>query len=291
MIENYLLIIGSMKSGTTLLFHYLSQHPAIAPCSNKEPGFFAFDETYDRGFDWFEALFAFDTSRHKYAMDGSTDYTKAPYCSGVVERLAASAPRKFKLIYVMRNPLRRIESHAQHVQLSKMEVGRIVAERHDHSLDNGISDVSLHISEYADQIDHYRDYLYRGDLLLLTLEELSRDPVGTMETVYRFLGLEPVALPAEGEKVNVAENKRRLHPVFKAINGIPAVTALGRTLIPQSLRQRIKDMARVKATVKGRFKLTSEEEAELLKRYRPGLCRLRDQYGVDVERLWGIDLT
>src|SRR5687767_556056 len=129
MIKNYLLIIGAMKSGTTTLFDYLSNHPQIAPCANKEPGFFAFDEFFDRGFSWYEEQFNFDSSRHSYAMEASTDYTKFPYCNSTLEKLAASQPRQFKLIYIMRNPIRRIESHARHTQVTKKEIGQQLSER------------------------------------------------------------------------------------------------------------------------------------------------------------------
>lgn len=43
MINNFAVIIGCMKCGTTSLFYYLSQHPQIAACNPKEPNFFADD--------------------------------------------------------------------------------------------------------------------------------------------------------------------------------------------------------------------------------------------------------
>ena len=46
MTRRYIVIIGTMKSGTTTLFDVLARHPAIAPASNKVPGFFAFDEIW-----------------------------------------------------------------------------------------------------------------------------------------------------------------------------------------------------------------------------------------------------
>lgn len=64
MIKNYVLIIGAMKSGTTTLFDLLSAHPAIAPCSLKEPGFFAFEDRWAEGFAWYESLFDFDPEQH-----------------------------------------------------------------------------------------------------------------------------------------------------------------------------------------------------------------------------------
>ena len=45
-IKEYILIIGAMKCGTTTLFDLLAQHPQIAPCKPKEPGFFAFEDRW-----------------------------------------------------------------------------------------------------------------------------------------------------------------------------------------------------------------------------------------------------
>ncbi len=44
MINNFALIIGAMKCGTTSLFSYLAQHPEISACQPKEPDFFSYDD-------------------------------------------------------------------------------------------------------------------------------------------------------------------------------------------------------------------------------------------------------
>ena len=44
MINNFALIIGTMKGGTTSLFAYLAEHPQISPCRQKEPRFFSNDQ-------------------------------------------------------------------------------------------------------------------------------------------------------------------------------------------------------------------------------------------------------
>src|SRR6185437_9238816 len=124
MIPRFVLIIGAMKSGTTTLYSYLKTHPQIATGPNKEPGFFAFEEKWALGFEWYESQFNFERQIHACALEATTDYTKYPFCKEVVNRLKASAPRQFKLIYIMRHPLRRIESHARHTQRTGREVGQ-----------------------------------------------------------------------------------------------------------------------------------------------------------------------
>ena len=49
--KNFALIIGAMKSGTTSLFYYLTEHPEIAEAKDKEPHFFADDDKFAKGMD------------------------------------------------------------------------------------------------------------------------------------------------------------------------------------------------------------------------------------------------
>ena len=91
MIENFAIIIGAMKAGTTTLFDHLAAHPAIAPASPKEPGFFAFEEKFDAGLASYEALFDFDAESHKWALEASTDYTK-PSCERYCRSICLNGP-------------------------------------------------------------------------------------------------------------------------------------------------------------------------------------------------------
>ena len=288
MIPAYALIIGSMKSGTTTLFDYLAQHPQIAPCAEKEPCFFAYEERWSRGFEWFEGLFDFDPDGHAWAMEASTDYSKYPFCSDVPARLEASAPRTFKLIYVLRHPLRRIESHARHTSIFKREL-ETPSPREDHSLDAGVSPVSLAASSYASQLDQFEDFVDRGDLHLLTMEELVADPAGELRKVCDFLGIDASFGFPLGMHANQAVGKRAFdHPLWRRLRDMPVLKGVSRALVPVALRQRLRYMLSIKVEARGRFDLRPAEEADLLKTLATDLRRLRDRYGVDIERIWDI---
>ncbi|MEM8698087.1 MAG: sulfotransferase [Pseudomonadota bacterium] len=287
MITDYILIIGAMKSGTTTLFDLLAQHPEIAPAEPKEPGFFAFDPLWDQGFAHYESLFAFDPAKHRYALDGSTDYAKQPFCPEVPARLAASAPRRFKLIYILRHPLRRIESHARHVQRTRKELGQTVSDRPDHGLESGVSPVSLACGRYAMQIDAYRDWVARGDLLLLSFEELVSDQAGVMARVLAFLDLPEIAF-AETH-ANEAGSTRKMPGWWKSVTASP-LKDVAKALLPAGLRTRVKAGLSRKVTVTGRFELTAAEEADLMAELRDDLIRLRDVHGFDIAGHWGISL-
>jgi hypothetical protein len=290
--ERYALIIGAMKAGTTTLFDHLSAHPAVARSRPKEPGFFAFDDHFAKGRDHYHSLFEFVESVHQVRLDGSTDYAKYPYCGDVPARLRAFGG-DFRLVYSLRHPLRRIESHALHVQHKRREIGRMDSDRDDHSLDAGVSPVSLAISSYAMQLDQYAEYFDRGALLVTSVERMARAPEAAIAEVCAHLGLDPAALPATVERKNAGEQVwrgRDIHPLWRAAAAVEPARNLVRALTPKELRNRLRNTTRPRTEAKGRFRLTPAEETRLLETLAPDLRRLRNRYGFDIKGEWGLDL-
>jgi len=296
MISTFVLIIGAMKSGTTTLYDYLTKHPQIAGVRYKEPSFFAFEEKWALSFDWYESQFDYDPNRHLYALDASTDYSKYPFCKDVVERLKASAPRRFKLIYIMRHPLRRIESHAWHAAHTRCEIGQYPSPRPSHSFDAGISPVSLAITRYAYQIDRFSEFYDKGELLLLTLEQLARQPNAVLEKVCKFLEIDPLINTETSLKSNTAESRSspsstwRSYPLLQKLQGGSALQRVAKIVVPKAIRSQIYRVVRTSAPPEGRFRLNDEEAQNTIAALVPDLRRLRDRYRVDVEKEWGITL-
>ena len=287
--RRYVIIIGAMKSGTTTLFDLLAKHPAIAPASGKEPGFFAFDEVWAQGFEWFDTLFDFDPAVHRYRMEASTDYTKEPFVSGVWDRMTANKDVEVKLIYIMRHPFRRLESHANHTQRKRKEVGTSVSPRPDHALDAGFSQVSLAISAYAMQLDAFEPAWAAGNLHCLTLEALKDDPKAALDGICAFLGLDaPEHLPETLAAQNASTGRTRLNPSWGRLTRLGPPVALAKALLPTSLRKRVKAGFREDVVAEGRFRLSAAEETLLECLYRDDLARLRDTYGIDTKTHWGL---
>jgi hypothetical protein len=292
MVNRYALIIGAMKSGTTTLFDHLAAHPSIAAARPKEPGFFAFDELFSAGQEGYHALFAFDPAVHQVRLDGSTDYTKHPHCGNVPQRLKAFGG-DYRMIYILRHPLRRIESHAYHAQYKRREIGRLLSDRPDHSLDAGVSPISLDISRYAMQLDQYAEYFDRGALLVTSLERLMREPKRVAIEVCRHIGVDPEALPEKIVHRNAGDSAKRsrdLHPLWRAAAAFSPARAIARAAVPQSVRNRLRKQTRPKIRPDGRFVLRPDEEGRLLEVLAPDLIRLRDRFDFDVKSEWGIDL-
>lgn len=182
-IPRFALIVGAMKSGTTTLYDYLVTHPAIAGCARKEPNFFSSRNGRGGPKRYAEGWADFDPARHRYALEASVDYTKHPRHPMVARRIAAF-PAEFKFIYIMRDPIDRIESHIAH----NIAKGRVTARDYAAMMEGAIS-----TSRYGYQLDTFRAPLGNPEMLLLDFEDLKREPLALLDRVTDFLGLERFA--------------------------------------------------------------------------------------------------
>lgn len=290
MIEDYILIIGAMKSGTTTLFDQLARDPRIAGARPKEPGFFAFEEVHSMGWDWYESLFGFEPGQHRFALDGSTDYTKAPFVTGVAERLEAARAqgRRFKLIYVCREPVSRLMSHARHTQTTGKEVGQFVSprERHDLDAEDGLSPVNLAVSDYASQLAPYSAFTERGALFVTTTEAMAADGRTLMSELGDFLGLEGLRWHDDKARSNTKNDKRETGPLMAALSGIAPLRAGAKAILPKAAREAIKAGAQKPKLVAGRFDPTAAERDALAARYTATIAKLEQEWGLTIPPSW-----
>jgi Sulfotransferase family len=106
------IIIGAAKSGTTSVFHWLSEQPEIHGCRLKEPDYFSHDREWRRGGGWYASLFA-GAALDSLLGEASTSYTELRYAARTAARMAESVPAA-KLLYLLRHPIERLRSHYLH---------------------------------------------------------------------------------------------------------------------------------------------------------------------------------
>jgi hypothetical protein len=263
--DRYALIIGAMKCATTSLFGYLAEHAEIAPAKVKEPEFFSRHQGHRVEVARYEDLWDFDPGRHRYAMEASTGYTKWGE-RGAAERIRAYGIRP-KLVYVIRDPFARIESHYNFML-------------QDPGWTRGITDESLvQTSNYYLYVEDYARAFGRDNLLLLDYEDLSADPRGTVNRVLGFLGLPGLASIADASAKNVTEppksglerRLRRLAP------------ALGRGA-PEALKRPVRGL--LAALRPDKTRLSPAERRQVAATLAPDMARLAAEHGVDVAK-WG----
>ena len=266
--DRYLLIIGAMKCATTSLFGYLAEHPAIAPATVKEPEYFSRQQGHRVDLARYEDLWPdFDPARHAWAMEASTGYTKWGE-PGVAERIHAYGIRP-KLVYVVRDPFERIESHYNFML-------------QDPDWQRNITDARLvQTSDYAHFADAYAAVFGRENLLVLDYAELSGDPAAAVNRVAAFLGLDPVRTIADASARNVTGlPKSRLERGLRRL-----APGVGRAT-PEALKRPVRGLL---ATIRPqKARLTPRQRARIAELLAPGMARLGAEYGVDVAK-WGFE--
>lgn len=210
-IPSYGLIVGAMKSGTSSLFSLLAQHPQVCPSRWKEPEFFSRPPLW-RGRSYPE-LWRFDPRLHACAIEASTGYSKHPQpplwaAAGnpdlhVPRRIAEHAEASgasVRLIYIMRDPVDRVESQLAH-QVAK---GRIEP---DDTPDEQIRH-AVAVSSYATQLDRFHEAFEPGQVLLLDFEDLKdgERSGALLDRCRGFLGLDEFefeARPPENTRADI----------------------------------------------------------------------------------------
>ena len=198
------LIIGAQKGGTTSLFNYLVQHPAVLAPFAKEVHFF--DHNYHRGLRWYRGRFPY---QHRLrgsglTLDASPYYLFHPL---VPERAARHLP-DVKLIALLRDPVDRALSHYQHearggregltfAEALDREADRLAGEEERLRSQPGYYSYNHHRYAYTrrglylEQLERWMRQYPRTQLLVLQSEQLFREPSQVMTKIHEFLGLLP----------------------------------------------------------------------------------------------------
>jgi hypothetical protein len=197
------LVIGAMKAGTTSLYHYLRDHPQVFMPKVKELDFFAVETSWRRGLEWYERQFA-GAGAAVAIGEASTAYTKYPHYPDVPERISQILPQ-CRMIYVVRNPIDRINSHYRH----RVAVG---AEREP--MERALLDNRIYVdySRYSMQIDRYLAHFRRDQLSVVTSDELLSDRSATVRRVYEFLGVDSDFIPSSIAREFYRSENRPVYP-------------------------------------------------------------------------------
>jgi hypothetical protein len=260
-------IIGTMKGGTTSLYHYLRAHPQVFMTETKELHYFVAEKNLSRGLGWYERNFA--SAGDALAVgEASPDYTKYPIHPGVPKRMAETVPDA-RLLYVIRNPVERIRSHYLH-DVARGRERRPIAEAVPGSMHY------LAPSRYALQIEQYLEHFPREQLLVLLSEDLRNDRAATLRRVYRFLGVDPDwEAPDQDLEYNATGAKATPGPLMRAARRIPGASRLRRLAPGQvTAAERLLGRSRQRVDVDA-GRVTPELRQTLIADLAPDLERLR----------------
>lgn len=271
------LIIGAMKSGTTSLYNYLRQHPRVFMPDYKEPEFFVAEKTWGRGTKWYASLFA--GAEDELAIgEASTSYTKYTEFPGVPERIKLVLP-EVRLIYILRDPIARIQSMYEHMVLTGQE---------RRPIDAAVLNDARYLgpSMYAANIRLYLAHFPRERLHVMLADNLRADPLGAIGGVTSFLGLPPAASFAPSARADLQTNERRADRRVKTLLRKSPEAYLVYERLPATVRETLRKLTS-QASPTRRPQLGAEAEQELRALLRPDAEELRALLGGDFGG-WGL---
>lgn len=194
-------VIGAMKAGTTSLYSYLAKHPELSlPYTEKEVNFFNNEKHWDMGANWYVENFRENDLKRG---EVNPNYAMFPRCQVVPERLYQFSPN-IKIIYILRDPIERLRSHIHHNYIKGLE---------DRSIEEILSDQSdslwyISYSKYFYQLEKYLKFFSKEQIFITTLEDLSSDPIATMNSIFEFLDIKKNLLPEACFRKNHDSNEK-----------------------------------------------------------------------------------
>jgi hypothetical protein len=176
--------IGAQRTGTSWIYACLVEHPGIC-MPRKEINFFSRERYWNRGFEWYERIYA-ECSPRALAGEFSTSYlTDAQAAARIKSRYPG-----VRLIVSLRHPADRAYSS----YLNDITAGVVPAtnsfaqalESHPEYVDGG---------RYAQHLRRYLQLFDRDQIFVSIFDDARRDPLAALRELYRFLGADSTFRP------------------------------------------------------------------------------------------------
>ena len=193
------LIVGAMKAGSTTLMDYLVSHPEVG-IPAVEINYFDKDSNYKKGEKWYSSWFKSYTTQNIIG-------EKTPaYCYDpkVAERIYQQNP-KMKLIWILRNPVKRTYSNYWHyIRIGKENLS--VADSlafEDERIKKDIYKGYFKRSIYVEQVERFKEYFPLEQMHFIIFEDFVKDPELGLKELSEFLEI----IPAEFTQKPLVSNK------------------------------------------------------------------------------------
>ncbi len=219
-------IVGAKKCGTTSLADQLNQLGEICFCKEKEPHFFSKTKQWQEGLADYMSLY--DSQPGQLLGEASTTYTFCDEYPEAISSLYEHNPQ-MKLIYLVRDPVARIESHFNH-RLRNSRVSRNTIEC------LGSHPCFFERSEYFRQLQHVRRFFPENQVKVIIFEEYIKEPRKVLAEVLTFLNLPCEQLstidfsPKNVSDASLKMNNPAMKTLIKTIEKLPFSYKLARWL-------------------------------------------------------------
>jgi len=203
------IIFGAPRCGTTSLYNYLSEHPAIVPALSKEIGFFELN--FQHGINWYKLFFPTIFSKYQIKKELRNEIITGEATANYIHHPRVPARIKkhlpnIKLILLLRNPVDR--SYSQYYKLVKLgreklsfkealkiEPERIRGETEKMIQNDNYYSLNYHnfsyltAGIYVDRLELWFKSFPKDQILILRSEDLYENPELIYKQTLEFLEL------------------------------------------------------------------------------------------------------
>lgn len=201
------MIISPPRTGSTWLSLNLRCHPDIFIPSQKELRFFS---TFWKSFDINWYLSHFRDSDKPIKGEASPSYALLP--TRIIKLISLLVP-KLKLIFLMRNPVTRAWSHANHIFKHgvldfKGQCNDLYSISEEKWLENFSHDYNLSFSDYVGSLRRWLAFFPKEQFLLGFYESIKEEPKKLITDIFKFLEVEKEVEWSQfplAEKINIGQ--------------------------------------------------------------------------------------
>ena len=289
MLPNFI-IVGAPKSGTTSLYHYLSEHPQVFMSEPKEVNYFSREEIEAQGlyysdfkvkdFDSYKMLFSKGTDK-KAVGEGSVSYLFYPETA---KKIKAVLPN-IKIIILLRNPLERGYSHYLmdfRLGLVDLTYDEIVFKTVKHKNLDLYYQQYVELGLYYQQVARYVDFFGSKQVKIYLQEDLRNNPESIIEDLYDYLEVDKSFTPNIDQEYNSFSMPK--NGLIQKIYGSYIVRATLSKLVPNSMKELLLNTF-FERTKKPKLSIKTEEL--LLALYKIDIENLEKLINLDLSNWYG----
>ncbi len=293
MLPNFI-ILGPPKCASSSLHYYLGQHPEIYTSKVKETEFFS--RHYEKGLNYYAHYFE-EGKGKKMIGEATPTYSFLPF---VADRIKENLP-DVKLILCFRNPLDRTFSswlmqkgmgkeklslrESIDINLKQMNYVSLEGEKGVETWANALGNYNADESRlrtyvqggmFNNILDIYYKRFDPSRIKVVFLDDLKNDFNGTMQSVFKFLGVDDSFIVPNNEVVNFHFD-RKANKITNKLFGIQGTKFLI-GLTPVGLKKRLKKAWKTKNPPK----LNQEDRLYLWEIFKDDIEALEKKTGRDL---------
>jgi hypothetical protein len=293
------IMIGAAKCGSTSLYNYLRQHPDIYMCPKEDANFFALEGGVVKlympplsekiGRKWVQ-----DLNEYTALFEAASAERAIGESSNIYLNISRSAERiqhycpDARIMAILRNPIDRAFSNFLHL----LGMGLEPNQDFDEALkaeEKRVRD-GWHPMWFYKQTGHYhtllKPYFKRFDrdrIRIFLYDDLQRDPVSLVQSVYKFLNVDERFRPdvSEVHKATGIPGNKLMHKFLTERNPLKSFVKM---LVPDRLRKGYRANVAKKLVQRNLVKptLSAEVRHELIIEFRDEVLGLQELIGRDL---------